>query len=169
MKLNFSVSLRSETDYFDIFRETSEEDVSNNSAECWKTCFVISRILFCSLLFMFTLATSIVSKMTFLLMIGNLFPTINEKNLTTSNGTWSHTKSATDVRWIWGILITITAPYLFTIIKYLWMLLVKKTRPMRWKTLLVVYSNKIFFIIPILLLTYILCFLTIFFFSGIYH
>lgn len=110
MKLNFSVSLRSETDYFDIFRETSEEDVSNNSAECWKTCFVISRILFCSLLFMFTLATSIVSKMTFLLMIGNLFPTINEKNLTTSNGTWSHTKSATDVRWIWGILITITAP-----------------------------------------------------------
>lgn len=164
MKLNFFVFLRFEIDYFDIFCEIFEEDVLNNSVECWKICFVISRIFFCFFLFMFIFVMFIVLKMIFLLMIGNLFLIINEKNLMILNGIWLYIKSVIDVRWIWGIFIIIIVFYLFIIIKYLWMLLVRKIRLMWWKIFLVVYLNKIFFIIFILLFIYILCFLMIFFF-----
>lgn len=169
MKLNFFVFLRFEIDYFDIFCEIFEEDVLNNSVECWKICFVISRIFFCFFLFMFIFVMFIVLKMIFLLMIGNLFLIINEKNLMILNGIWLYFKSVIDVRWIWGIFIIIIVFYLFIIIKYLWMLLVRKIRLMWWKIFLVVYLNKIFFIIFILLFIYILCFLMIFFFLGIYY
>lgn len=169
MKLNFFVFLRLEIDYFDIFCEIFEEDVLNNSVECWKICFVISRIFFCFFLFMFIFVMFIVLKMIFLLMIGNLFLIINEKNLMILNGIWLYIKSVIDVRWIWGIFIIIIVFYLFIIIKYLWMLLVRKIRLMWWKIFLVVYLNKIFFIIFILLFIYILCFLMIFFFLGIYY
>lgn len=169
MKLNFFVFLRFEIEYFDIFCEIFEEDVLNNSVECWKICFVISRIFFCFFLFMFIFVMFIVLKMIFLLMIGNLFLIINEKNLMILNGIWLYIKSVIDVRWIWGIFIIIIVFYLFIIIKYLWMLLVKKIRLMWWKIFLVVYLNKIFFIIFILLFIYILCFLMIFFFLGIYY
>lgn len=169
MKLNFFVFLRFEIDYFDIFCEIFEEDVLNNSVECWKICFVISRIFFCFFLFMFIFVMFIVLKMIFLLMIGNLFLIINEKNLMILNGIWLYIKSVIDVRWIWGIFIIIIVFYLFIIIKYLWMLLVRKIRLMWWKIFLVVYLNKIFFIIFILLFIYILCFLMIFFFLGIYY
>lgn len=169
MKLNFFVFLRFEIDFFDIFCEIFEEDVLNNGVECWKICFVISRIFFCFFLFMFIFVMFIVLKMIFLLMIGNLFLIINEKNLMILNGIWLYIKSVIDVRWIWGIFIIIIVFYLFIIIKYLWMLLVRKIRLMWWKIFLVVYLNKIFFIIFILLFIYILCFMMIFFFLGIYY
>lgn len=77
-------------------------------------------------------------------MTANIFPSTTEKNLKTLNGTLSYTLNATDVRWIWGILITITAPYLFTILKYFWVLMLQRTWPMQWNTLVVVYffSNR---------------------------
>lgn len=134
------VYLRSGTKSWDVFRVTSEDNISCCSNECWNTCFRISRIMFCSLLFLLVLMTSIISKMTFLLMTSNIFPSTTENNLKTSNGTLSYTTNSTDVKWVWGILLTITAPYLFTILKYLWVLMLQRTWPMQWNTLIVVYS-----------------------------
>lgn len=114
--------------------------MSSSTNECWNACLIIIRITFCSLLFMVVLVTSTVSKMTFLLMTANIFPSTTENSLKTLNGTLSYPLNSTDVRWIWSILITITAPYLFTILKYLWVLMKQRTKPMQWKTLIVVYS-----------------------------
>lgn len=136
---SLNLCFRSEAKSWDVFRVTSEDNVSSSSIECWNACFLISRIMFSSLLFMLVFATSIISKMTFLFMTANIFPSTTETNLKTLNGTLSYTLNATDVRWIWGILITITAPYLFTILKYLWVLMLQRTWPMQWNTLIVVY------------------------------
>lgn len=97
--------------------------MSSSTNECWNACLIIIRITFCSLLFMVVLVTSTVSKMTFLLMTANIFPSTTENSLKTLNGTLSYPLNSTDVRWIWSILITITAPYLITIMKYLWVLM----------------------------------------------
>lgn len=134
------IYLRSERKPWDVFGISSEDSMSSSTNECWNACLKIIRITFCSLLFMVVLVTSTVSKMTFLLMTANIFPSTTENSLKTLVGTLSYPLNSTDVRWIWSILITITAPYLFTIMKYLWVLMKQRTKPMQWKTLIVVYS-----------------------------
>lgn len=65
---------RSERKPWDVFGISSEDNMSSSTNECWNACLIIIRITFCSLLFMVVLVTSTVSKMTFLLMTANIFP-----------------------------------------------------------------------------------------------
>ena len=129
-----------ETKPWDVFRVTSGEDVSDWDTQ-WNACFLFIRTIFCCILFVFVLWTSVISKMTFLIMTSNIYPPLLENNLKSLNGTLfygNQFSSSTDVRWIWGILIAVTAPYLFTVLKQLWTLLLKKTWPMKWSTLFLV-------------------------------
>lgn len=127
-----------------MFQVSSEDNVSGSGLACWNACFLITRTTFCILLFIIVCVTSMISKLTFLTMTANIFPPSTKNRLKTLGGTLSYTGRSwiyTDVRWIWGVLIAISAPYLFTVFKYTWVLLFRKTWPMQWRTLLAVYVH----------------------------
>jgi hypothetical protein len=129
---------------WDVFQVSSEDNVSGSYLACWNACFHITRAALCIVLFTIVCVTSVISKFTFLTMTANVFPPSTANGLKTLGGTLSYSGRSwayTDVRWIWGILITISAPYLFTVFKYTWVLLFRKTWPMQWNTLLVVYIH----------------------------
>ncbi|XP_048773867.2 chitin synthase chs-1-like isoform X2 [Ostrea edulis] len=137
---NPHVPVRS-TAKWDVFQVSSEDNVSGSGLACWNACFLITRTTFCILLFIIVCVTSMISKLTFLTMTANIFPPSTKNRLKTLGGTLSYTGRSwiyTDVRWIWGVLIAISAPYLFTVFKYTWVLLFRKTWPMQWRTLLAV-------------------------------
>ena len=46
--------------------------------------------------------------------------------------------TSVDVTWIWSLLIAVTAPYVFTFLKYFWILVFKKTRKLNYSVLLAV-------------------------------
>ena len=135
-----SVHFSCETKPWDVFRVTTGEDVSDLDSQS-NACFLFVRTIFCFVLFVIVLLTSVISKMTFLIMTSNIYPPLLENNLKSLNGTLfygNQFSSSTDIRWIWGILIAVTAPYLFTVLKQLLTLLLKTTWPMKWSTLILV-------------------------------
>ena len=73
-------------------------------------------------------------------MTTNVLPSSGE--LKNPNGTLSYTKggefTSVDVTWIWSLLIAVTAPYVFTFLKYFWILVFKKTRKLNYTVLFIV-------------------------------
>ena len=82
-------------------------------------------------------------------MTTNVLPSSGE--LKNPNGTLSYTKggefTSVDVAWIWSLLIAVTAPYVFTFLKYFWILVFKKTRKLNYTVLFIVSFFKVVFII----------------------
>ncbi|XP_062589948.1 chitin synthase chs-2-like [Saccostrea cucullata] len=127
---------------WDVFQVSTEDNVSGSELACWNACFYVTRIALCIVLFTLVFFTSAISKFTFLLMTANIFPGNNATRLKSLGGNLSYSSRFTDINWIWGILITISAPYLFTVFKYSWVFLFKKTWPLHLNTLLVAFFTE---------------------------
>ena len=82
-------------------------------------------------------------------MTTNVLPSSGE--LKNPNGTLSYFKESAftnvEVTWIWSLLIAVTAPHVFTFLKYFWILVFKKTRKLNYTVLFIVSIFKVVFII----------------------
>ncbi|XP_061164528.1 chitin synthase chs-2-like [Saccostrea echinata] len=139
---NSQFSHRSTAKMWDVFQVSSEDNVSGSELACWNACFYVTRIALCIVLFTLVFMSSVISKFTFLVMTANIFPATNATRLKSLGGTLSYSSKFTDINWIWGMLITISAPYLFTVFKYTWVLLFKNTWSLHWNTLLVAFFTE---------------------------
>lgn len=126
---------------WDVFRLASDDNISGSELACWNACFTVNRVVLCILIFVFVFTTSVISKFTFILMTTNIFP--NKGGLKNPNQTLKYFKEKkeftnVEVTWIWSLLLAVIAPYVFTVLKYLWVLLFKKTRKLNFTVLLAV-------------------------------
>ena len=123
-----------------MFRLASDDNISGSELACWNACFAINRVALCILIFFFVFVTSVISKLTFIMMTTNVLPSTG--GLKNPNGTLKYFEKSTftsvDVAWIWSLLIAVTAPYVFTFLKYFWTLVFKKTRKLNYSVLLAV-------------------------------
>lgn len=133
---------------WDVFRLASDDNISGSELACWNACFTVNRVVLCILIFIFVFTTSVISKFTFILMTTNIFP--NDGGLKNPNHTLKYFKEGkeftnVEVTWIWSLLLAIIAPYVFTVLKYLWVLLFKKTRKLNF-TILLAVSYLLYFV-----------------------
>lgn len=116
-----------------LCRSTDKSDgVSKKRLSTGKKCLNLTRIVACISVFILVFSTSVVSKLTFILMVTNVLQ--SNEGLKNPNKTLQYFKATTftyvDITWIWSLLLALIAPYVFTVIKYIWILLCNK----KWKT-----------------------------------
>ncbi|KAK3082737.1 hypothetical protein FSP39_003848 [Pinctada imbricata] len=122
---------------WDVFRVTSEDNVSGSELACWNVVFIINRIVLCTLIFLIVLVTAVLSKLTLILMTSHIYhPMQRMSSLKTLYSKMSYTGSgSTEVMWIWSVLLVVSAPYFFTFLKCFWRLFFKTTKPLTLKLL----------------------------------
>lgn len=95
-----------------------------------KKCFLATRIAACILIFILVFTSSVLSKLTLILMVTNVLP--SNGGLKNPNQTLQYFKenkfTNVDITWIWSLLLAIISPYVFAVFKYIWSLLWNKTR-----------------------------------------
>ncbi|KAL3854141.1 hypothetical protein ACJMK2_013419, partial [Sinanodonta woodiana] len=115
---------------WDLFRETSEDNIESSDIQLWNKIFVITKIITCFILFVFVLGCGVISKSTLLLMVTNIMPPNSRWNtsLKTAENHFRYGVTQTEVTWIWGLMLVVSAPYVFSILNSLWRLIFKKTK-----------------------------------------
>ncbi|VDI58932.1 chitin synthase [Mytilus galloprovincialis] len=121
---------------WDVFRVTSEDNVSSSDLSCWKLVFKIARVIMISLFGLIVLTTAVVSKITLTYMISNINVPMatsdhNGTNLRTFFQTLNYPAKSTEVTWIWALLIAMVAPYFFSLFSCLRKLCFKRTSPLK--------------------------------------
>ncbi|XP_053386467.1 chitin synthase chs-2-like isoform X2 [Mercenaria mercenaria] len=124
---------------WDVFRETSEDNVSSSELDFWNTVFKVTKVIFAIILFILVLGTAVISKSTLFILTSNIFPPNSFRNtsLKTSHFHFRYQTSETAVTYIWSLVLVVIAPYFFTMVGKVWKLIFKKTRPLEFKPLLV--------------------------------
>ncbi|CAG5127298.1 unnamed protein product, partial [Candidula unifasciata] len=128
---------------WDIFRTERDQSTSSTSERnIWKFINAIVKLLFCILLFGLVLGTSVLTKLIFLVMTYRINPMgqateitlVDSENATIVLKASSH---SIDVSWIWAIMMTIWAPYFFSVVSCLLHLMFKKCPPLSLVPLIV--------------------------------
>ncbi|KAL8565048.1 hypothetical protein ACOMHN_003424 [Nucella lapillus] len=119
---------------WDVFGET-EEDIgtSQSDTHTWKIINAAMRLVVAVVFFVLVLASAVVSRLSFLMLTYNIRPRAD--NFTVSRHSRQHVLKVVsgqlDLRWVWALMMVITAPYLFTALTCLWRLIFKKSDPLR--------------------------------------
>ncbi|KAH3779166.1 hypothetical protein DPMN_180645 [Dreissena polymorpha] len=73
---------------WDVFRETSKDNVTSSDLDFWKMTFKVTKVVFAGVLFVLVLGTAIISKGSLFLLVSNIFPPTAPQNssLKTVNG-----------------------------------------------------------------------------------
>lgn len=143
---------RKENHLWDVFRVTSEDNISDSDLAIWRTIFIITKIIIVFLFFVIVLGTAVITKITFLIMTSNIYVPSQTKDVNfTSDGPYkikeldgkltykqADGEAKIEVTWIWALITVMSAPYFFTICKCLWKLCFNKTRSLKIIPLLVV-------------------------------
>ena len=133
----------------------NNEEISTSAGfEVWKTINAIIKLLTCTVFFGIVLCTAVMSKLSFLMMTFYINPLnqdfdinnpnkksdVNNTDLTpVRNATFKiKATAAIDVKWLWGLMICILTPYVFTFIGCFWKLITKKTKRLQCVPFLVV-------------------------------
>ncbi|KAH3803412.1 chitin synthase chs-2-like isoform X2 [Dreissena polymorpha] len=126
-----------ESNIWDVFRETSQDNVTSSDLDFWKMTFKVTKVVFAGVLFVLVLGTAVISKGTLFLVVSNIFPPIALQNssLKTVNGHFRYQTTETSIWYIWSLVLILLAPYVFTIISCLWRITFKKKRPIEIKPL----------------------------------
>ncbi|XP_041347263.1 chitin synthase chs-1-like [Gigantopelta aegis] len=118
---------------WDMFKPNEDEEVSRSAElEVWKTVNTIIKILTCTVFFGIVLCTAVISKLTFLMMTYYINPQNRDFDVTNPGARGSDAvfrikpSGATDVKWVWGLMICICTPYIFTFILRLWQLITER-------------------------------------------
>ncbi|KAL4217243.1 Chitin synthase 2 [Mactra antiquata] len=143
---------------WDVFRETSADNVTSSDVEFWETVFKVTKVVFAIFLFIFVLGTAVISKSTFSLLIANIFPPNSDRNssLKTSNYHYQYKTTKTAATYIWSVFLIVVAPYFFTTFTCCWRLTFKKIRPLEFKPLLVAILIESFHSVGISLFIFVL-------------
>ena len=125
---------------WDVFRETSKDNLTSSEIELWNKVFKVTKVIFSIILFIFVPGTSVLSKSTLFLIIANIIPPsqLQNSSLKTANNHFRYVTSDTAITWIWSLVLVVIAPYFLTVFFSVWRLIFKKTRPMEWKPLIMV-------------------------------
>ncbi|GFO32465.1 chitin synthase 1 [Plakobranchus ocellatus] len=122
---------------WDIFRTDSDQPQSSTSEQSsWKTINAVVKLLLCCLFFALVLGTSVLSKLTLLAMTYRINP-VGVRTAASGAGPGGsdviikHPAEAVDVAWVWALLLTILAPYVFCTVSALFQLCFKKSPPLR--------------------------------------
>ncbi|KAK6165558.1 hypothetical protein SNE40_022465 [Patella caerulea] len=134
-----------ESKRWDLFEITSDDKDEESTNEFWKSLNMVVKAVMCCVLFLLVFITSVLSKLSFLIIAHNINTTIDEvvlekaghcpENLTKCNVTEGGEKYAlkasnrvVDIQWVWGMTIIICLPYIFTIFKCFKNFCFEKTR-----------------------------------------
>ncbi|ESO97576.1 hypothetical protein LOTGIDRAFT_208748 [Lottia gigantea] len=121
-------------DLFQTFPEKRNQEAIN---EYWNKVNVCIKIFLCIIFFLIVLATSLITKLTFIIIAYNI-------NIPSNNLDFEFLKPKlrikdktmeTDIRWIWSLVLIIIAPYIFNLAKCLHTQCFKKAKKMKWKYL----------------------------------
>jgi hypothetical protein len=113
-----------------VFRESSDDNISSQELTLWTNILRVTKVVVCGFMFLVVLTMAVISKSTFLLMTSNLYPnvsTLKTLNFSLTNRASDH-PGGTDAQWIWALILTIVAPYLFIVVKSLMRICFKRTR-----------------------------------------
>ncbi|XP_041375046.1 chitin synthase chs-2-like [Gigantopelta aegis] len=153
---------------WDIFRIVNDEEISTSAGfEIWKTINAIIKLLTCTVFFGIVLGTAVMSKLSFLMMTFHINPLDKDFDVSYANSTAGRDaiftikrSGAVDVKWLWGLMICIWTPYVFTFIRCFWQLITKNTKRMQCVPFLVAFIVEtihsiglcllVFFVIPAL-------------------
>ncbi|KAH3754146.1 chitin synthase chs-2-like [Dreissena polymorpha] len=126
-----------ESNKWDVFWETSQNDVTSSDLDFWKNAFKFTKVVFAIVLLVIVLGTAIISKGTLILIVSNIFPpnALHNSSLKTVNGYFRYHTTDTATRYIWSLVLIVLAPYVYTIISCLRRLIFKKIKPIEIKPL----------------------------------
>ncbi|KAK3589755.1 hypothetical protein CHS0354_021082 [Potamilus streckersoni] len=149
---------RPQSGTWDLFRETSENNLASSDIQLWNKIFVITKIITCFILFVFVLGCGVISKSTLLLMVTNIMPPNSRWNtsLKTASNHFRYGVKQTEVTWIWGLILVVSAPYVFSILNSLWRLIFKKTKTMAIFPLLIAIAVESLHSIGLLLFVFVI-------------
>jgi len=162
-KLNESLfSSRKDKKSWDVFRESSSDNFSSSELHLWDTATKVTKVIASLFIFIFVLATAVISKLTLILMTSNMFPPENHFNSSakTAYGLLSYKATETNIMWVWSIMIVMGTPYVFTFIKCAKRLCFKKTKRLDKTTLCIVSVLFLFIMmhnIHCITIVYLLC------------
>ncbi|XP_046337442.2 chitin synthase chs-1-like [Haliotis rufescens] len=120
---------------WDVFRVVPRKEEHVRNLRFWNRVYVGVRITLCGVIFLFVLGTGTFTKLCFLLIAYNM-------NYHHAAGGDALSGAAEDVTvrvaWIWSMLILITAPYVFTILRNIFRVIFKKQKQLQIIPFLVV-------------------------------
>ncbi|XP_012937132.1 chitin synthase chs-2 [Aplysia californica] len=133
-----------EQEGWDIFQTDSDLPSSSSSEQqVWKAVNAVVKLLLMGLFFCLVLGTSVLSKLTLLAMTYRINPTGKATMFPPTEPGGNDTiivkpeTSEVDVTWIWAILMTITAPYIFSFLAATLQLCFKRNPPLACVPLIV--------------------------------
>ena len=119
----------------------NKEDRKRETTDKWKWLHKLLRFVVCDVIFCLVLGSATISTLSFLLMTYQINTSGTNFTLNAENGSTYVIKDgdrATNVRWIWAIMLVVSAPYLFTFVRNLKKMIFKKQRRVKFVPLLVV-------------------------------
>lgn len=125
---------------WDVFVRSSEDISDDSNVIFWNTIFKITRVIFIVVFSLTVCGTAVMSKLMLLYMIAHINVPVNQNDtvLKNYNGGIIYPVDKTDVKWIWALIICMSAPYFFTLLKSLNRILFKKNSPLNFAALSVV-------------------------------
>ncbi|KAK3789461.1 hypothetical protein RRG08_059582 [Elysia crispata] len=128
---------------WDIFRADSDQPQSSTSEQLvWKSINAVVKLILCFFFFALVLGSSVLSKLTLLAMTFRINPVGVQTKATGAGPQNSDViikpgSQAVDVTWIWALMLTMVAPYVFCVLSTMFQLCFKRTPALRLVPLMV--------------------------------
>ncbi|XP_041374203.1 chitin synthase chs-2-like [Gigantopelta aegis] len=124
---------------WDVFM--NKEDRKKETVDRWKWLHKVLRFIVCDVIFILVLGSATISTLSFLLMTYNINTSGTNFTLSIENGSTYVIKDGhrkTNVRWIWAIMLAVSAPYLLTFVRNLRKIIFTTQRRLKFVPLFVV-------------------------------